>query len=175
MAKNDKRISFRKYAKLKGLSPSAVVQAAQAGRISFERTKKGNLVDPEIADREWESTRTRNIKEERGELGTTSSSPTEGPDGKKIPNLQHARAFRETFNARLAELELDKKLGKVIDVEVVRKAWAEVGHSIRNAILALPDRVCALVASSSDPNECHRIITLELNKVLEALSNGDRF
>jgi len=86
-----------------------------------------------------------------------------------------ARAARETYQARLKELELKIKTGKLIPVDEVRVAAFNTNRRARDLLLAIPDRVAAVVAGLSDVTEVHRVLTEEFRRVCEELSQPVTF
>ena len=73
-----------------------------------------------------------------------------------------------------AEIELKKSLGELVLVEEVRDAAFKEGRRLRDAIMAVPDRLASLVAAETDPAKCREMIAKELRLVLEGLVSADR-
>ena len=84
-----------------------------------------------------------------------------------------ARAAREAILARLAKLDLDKAIGKVVDADLIRTKWFDLGRKTRESVMTVPDRVAPLVTGLMDVNEVHRIMMDELRVALETLAAGE--
>ena len=84
----------RQYAKHKGVARSAVQRAIRDGRID---TRPDGMIDAREADRLWEE-RTINP------VG----------DGSAAVEFMRARAIREHYQARLAKLEYEQKIGSLV-------------------------------------------------------------
>lgn len=84
-----------------------------------------------------------------------------------------ARLKNEIERGKLLESKVKEEIGKLIDVEEVRKTAFAMGRIIRDGILNVPDRVSALIATITDASQIHEILTNELRQVLEELSRDD--
>jgi len=174
-------MGIREYSRHRGVTPAAVRKALKAGRI----TAVDGKIDPEIADSQWRSntdeTKPRNSVS--GNPGGAARMPASSPAKTfaRTPGLPQtgsyaaARAARETFEARLRELDLKVRTGKLIPVEQVRVAAFNMNRRARDLLLAIPDRVAAVIAGMADPAEVHRVLTEELRRVCEELSQPTTF
>lgn len=86
------------------------------------------------------------------------------------PSLAQSRAIREVYAARLAKLEYEKAVGKVIEADAVKLQAFKIARSVRDALLNLPDRVSAELAAEVDPVRVHLRLSAEIRKALESLS-----
>lgn len=137
----------RKARRLPGGSRQAVHKALRAGRI--EREADGSI-DPERADRDWD----RN----------TSEAKRTEPAG---TSYQDARAIREALNARLTKLELEQRLGTLVDAAEVRREAFRTGRVLRDRVLAVPGRVAAQVAAESSAKRVQGLLDQELRRALD--------
>jgi len=177
-------LSFRQYAKHRGVSPEAVSKAVEGGRITTIRTEDGKrLIDPVKADAEWaantqSSKRYIPTKREK-EQGKTKPDPedAQGPLSQVLqgPSYAQSRAIREAYAARLAKLEYEEKTGKLIPVDKVKVEAFKLARTVRDAILNIPDRISNELASyGNDSPRIHERLTQELILALEELVNAGK-
>lgn len=69
-----------------------------------------------------------------------------------------ARRRKLSAEAQLAELELHKASGAVVSIEDSQRAWSQFGGAIRAKVLALPKKLCRLVAVETDVAVCEVVI-----------------
>lgn len=172
-------MSQRAYARYRGCSPSTVHQAIQRGRITLVDGK----IDPELADRQWASntdnsvvknSETGNPHHKRAEDAPPDSLPMESPGGGNGSSASYARAraARETFQAQLAQLQLQRERGEVVDANEVKIAAFNAARRARDQLMALPDRAAAIVAALETTEECHEVLREEVERICKELSNG---
>jgi hypothetical protein len=165
------QVSIREYARHRGCSHEAVRRAIQAGRLKRSVTKvgKATAIDVELADREWDAN-TDDTKQNNM-----------GPQAKleRIPSLTQARAVRETYNARLAQLEYEEKSGTLCRVEDVKLQTFKTARLLRDALLNIPIRVVNEIAAmlgDLEPDKKHEILlilTREVQLALEQYTETD--
>jgi hypothetical protein len=79
--------------------------------------------------------------------------------------------------ARLRELEVAEKEGKLVSLADMKKERFELGRVVSDGILNVPDRICYSLAAETDPKKVRAMLRGELAAVLEALAddkNGNR-
>ena len=91
------------------------------------------------------------------------------PSGEKT--LAAAQIMKENALADLRELELGRKKGELIERAKVEKDAFRIGRTVRDALLALPDRLSGVLAAKSSQQKIHAVLTKEFRQCLEALSN----
>ncbi len=162
-AKNKKRklISPTEYARLIGIAQQSVVEQMNKGQIPFVMQGKRKMIDVEAATIARAAT-------------LNPSGPGGATSAPKTPTYAEVRTQREAITAKMKELELGKRMGKLVEVDRVKASWYEVSRTVRNSYLALPDRLASILASTTDPGEVHRILSEEINKILEGLANANR-
>lgn len=177
-----KLVSFRGYAKHRGVSPEAVSKAVESGRITTVTDENGKrLIDPEKADLEWarNTQSSKRYNPTKGEMaqGKKKPDPEEGdPALSQVlqgPSYAQSRAIREAYAARLAKLEYEEKTEKLIPVDKVKVDAFKLARTVRDAILNIPDRISNELASyGNDPARIHERLTQELILALEELVNA---
>lgn len=80
-----------------------------------------------------------------------------------------ARRRKELAQAQLAELDLAEKEGELIQVAIVESEAFTAGKKVKDGLSNIPDRISPLLAAESDKNVIYRMLTAEINQVLEFL------
>jgi len=168
-------MSLRAYAKRRGCAMSAVQKAIRTGRIT---TTADGKIDPAQADAEWEqNTVPRAVAAARHR---TSPSPPRRLSASVAPdpalagggNYLVARGVREGFLARLAKIQYEEKLGKLINRDEVQVERFNTNRIIRDGVLNIADRVSAQLAAETDEKKVHEILTTELRNALNGIADG---
>jgi len=178
-------MSVRAYGRHRGVSHVAVLKALSSGRI---RRGADGKIDSEAADRDWAQS-TNQAKP----LNSVSGDPKHrrAPDEPSRPTLgsdrgmshgSHqiaggyaaARAIRESYAARLAQLDYEQRRGQLVDVNEVRAEAFRCARTARDQLTAIPHRIAPIIAGISDPGECRRMLSEEIEKVCRQLSEGGR-
>ena len=155
-------LGVRGYAKHRGMSHTAVQKAIASGRIS---TLPNGMIDSDVADREWI---------ENTEIRPRGSSHRRPDDDDAFGAAQYtkARAVREHYQARLAKLEYEEKVGSLISKDEVQVATFNQFRQYRDGMLNLPDRVAAMLAAESDAAKCYEILATEIRKALNEFADS---
>ena len=150
--------SARAYAKLVGASHTAVNNAIKQGLI---KPLPDGSIDTEQADVAWRPRVQRNaVRVDPKSVGS--------------PDYYTARAIREHYLARLARIEFDEKVGKLVSRDEVQVAAFTKARTVRDNLLNIPDRLAAVLAAETDVDKVHKILTEEIRKALEDLAgSGD--
>lgn len=102
--------------------------------------------------------------------------PTDAPQSpkrdKEFITAAEARRLELIAKARLKQIEVDEREGSIIAVDELKKEQYSIARTIRDALLNIPDRVYTIVAAETSANEVHKILTREVNQVLEELSRA---
>ncbi len=174
-------VSLRKYGTMRGVSGEAVRKAIKTGRLvnAVKYNDRGQpCIDVDIADREWVKN-TDGGKQQHLEAGHRLSAYSQPPGVTEsdeqqvmrggVPPIDKSKAINEAYKARLAKLEFEEKSGKLIDAEQVKLEQFTAGRMIRDAIMAVPDRISAKLASMTDPHAVHRELHAELVSALDRI------
>ncbi len=95
--------------------------------------------------------------------------PTEGIGGMSMADAQKLQA---KLKAALLKLDYDERVGALVSASQVEKDFFNVARLVRDAILNIPDRISAELASITDVHVISEKLTAELTVALEELSNG---
>ncbi len=172
-------LSMRGYAKYRDCAASTVSRAITAGRITV---RTDGLINPTKADREWAAN--TDLSTPRNSVTGTPKLAGQGKHSKASARKAEERAGkpegetyatnrleRERYRAQLARLEYEKTTGALISQDDVRVACFNAGRTVRDMMLALPDRLAPILAAQSSARECHAILTKELTRALETLAS----
>jgi len=88
-------------------------------------------------------------------------------------SLMEERARLTKLLADKRQIEIQEKLGKLVDADVAREKWAQVLQSIRNKLLQIPGRLAPVVLGCETPEEVKQITERIIAEVMEDLSNPD--
>ncbi len=154
-------MSQRAYARHRGVSHKAVQKAIDSGRIA---TLPDGQIDSEAADAQWG-------KNTREHAPFTSQQD----EGSEFGASQYtkARAVREHYQARLAKLEYEEKVGKLVSKDEVQIAAFNKFRQYRDHLLNIPDRLAAMLAAESDSAKCYEILATEIRKALNEFSDAN--
>lgn len=163
------------FARLMGVTVEAVTKAMKAGRLkdAIIRGRRGPpRIDPELGRQEWEA----NTSPSKGGNRMTAKPAELHEDGDTAAaSYAKSRAKREAYAAELARLEVQEKLGTLVDADEVKRAAFSTARQIRDGLLNMPDRLAAELAAMTDQFEIHRVLTEEIRRVLtdSALKLGE--
>lgn len=192
------KLNQNQYAKhrarlgLPGRTRSAVGQAVAAGRIELDAD---GLIDPEIADRQWEA---RTAAKGSGAASVApkrnaapSSAGTARRGGPRAGDEQHraqrttrddvvedgrtsewseafarARAEAERLRAESLAIDVAKKRGELVDRADLERRLFAAGRQLRDRLLAIPRRLAPVLALEGDPVRVEEEIRREIAAAL---------
>lgn len=165
-------LSAKAYAKHRGVALPSVIAAISSGRLhaSVKRKGRGYHIDPVLADQEWAAnTDTGSGHPAHAKNRATMPHPSELPDDSDDQPISYAeaRAQHERFKARLAQLELEQREGKLVEADDVKREAFRVARIVRDALLNLPDRVAGELAAETNQFKVHQRLTQEIRRALE--------
>ena len=184
MARASKKalVSQREYARRRGISHVAVIRAINSGRISTVDGK----INPEQADREWrentDQSKPRNRITGNPKHARIPDGPSEPMDF-GVPDDNHggngtatgyarARAAREVYQAQLAKMELDRQRGTLVRADEVKVGAFNMARKARDQLIAIPERVSAILAATQDPAEVQHILEEEIERVCQEIADA---
>ena len=178
MAKTRELISQREYARRRGIVASTVHRAVKAGRITLVDGK----IDPIVADLQWAentdpSTPKNRLSGKRGQARdpTDVSLPMDlDSETSSTTGYAKARAAREVYQAKLVKLTLEEKKGELVRADEVRIAAFNLARKTRDQLIALPERVGAILAATDDVAETQAILEKEIERICLELSDEQR-
>lgn len=148
------------------ISHEGLRRAIKSGRISLE--PDGGL-DPKKVRRQLQA----NTHPGRGKGGNGGATETNGTA--PASGYHTARTFRETFRAKMEELEYRKALGEMVEVSDVRRVVFARARKARDMLLSMGPRLAPVVAGlGGDTKACLHAIEEEVERVLDELAQPDR-
>lgn len=171
-------LGIRAYARRRGVSHTAVRKAIETGRLSravVREDGKPPRIDGDVADLEWRAqTDQAQQREPNGQPSLFPDGRTRGQRGSEEGlSFARVRAVREGINAQLAQIELDRERGRLVEREDVRAEAFETARRVRDRLLGVPVRLGPVVASKTDPTECELLIRTEIDAALDELSSRE--
>jgi hypothetical protein len=175
-------VSQGEYARRRGVSQQAVSKALKAGRIAAVNGK----IDPAQADAQWrrrtnpgQAMRSAAIAAgARLDQGGAPAGLERGEGGAKGGqtgvDYGQQRAIHEGYRARLAKVEYERQIGKLVELDVVRVKWFNTLRNGRNVILGMPDQLSAILAGESNQFEVHRILLEHCRRVCTSLADQSK-
>ncbi|EIC23277.1 DUF1441 family protein [Thiorhodovibrio frisius] len=94
------------------------------------------------------------------------------PDGDRLDGQQE-KARLDKVRADIAEVELERKRGDLIDVDAVTQTWERLVSVAKGRFMALPTRLSYDLAGLSEPREAERLLKNAIWEVLTELADGD--
>ena len=95
-------------------------------------------------------------------------------DGGTATGYAKARAARELYQAQLAKLELDRQRGLLVRADEVKVGAFNMARKARDQLIALPERVAAMLAATQEPAEVHRILEEEIERICQEIADAER-
>lgn len=176
-------VTFSEFAAIKGCAKGTVTAAVKSRIASAVVEKDGKRwLDRDLAIELWDkNTRaTHNSKVRRADP-IEPSPPADAAELKRsidrmpddaIPDLNESRARKEHYQAELAKLQVSQQRDELVSTEKVKAEAFKAARTVRDALMALPDRLAAQLAGSSDARICHTLLTEELRVALRSLADG---
>jgi phage terminase Nu1 subunit (DNA packaging protein) len=160
-------VRLAEFAKLHGVSKAAVTKWKQQGLLTL--TSDGR-VDVSASNKRLSERPAVN----RGQItkGPASDALTQSGGDPDTWSLSEASRRDRIAVAKLRELELAQKTGKVAAVEDTEREWTAAFAAVRAGVLAAPSRVAARRPGLSLDDIS--VIDDELRAVLAEVGGGDR-
>ena len=151
-----------KFAELRGWSPSYVTKLGQQQRLILSPDGKLIDVSATIALLDKTSDPAKDVLREHHAAARTEKhvgihtrhdapSDEKGAGASADPKYWDNKTKREGALAELAELELAKKRGDLVERERVEAMAFGAGRMLRDAVLGLPTRIAPELATMTDP------------------------
>jgi len=170
-------MGINEYARHRECRPYSVQWAIKQGRISLEPNGK---IDSEKADVLWQLRTNHSMnargkdsshKTRNGALAELVGAAADGAAGG--PNFSQARAVKEHYHARLAQLEFQEKSGKVVPADQVKVETFNRFRGLRDSILAIPNNLAEKLAITDEPHQVSQILTAAIHESLSDFANSN--
>jgi hypothetical protein len=157
-------MSLRGYARHRGCALSAVQKAIKSGRISVQPDGK---IDSAQADLQWQ----RNTGQHAPPVAQRMQDDIDGAFGGS--QYTKAPAVREHYQARLAKIDYEERVAKLVPKDEVQVAAFNKFRQFRDHMLNIPDRIAAMVAAETEAARCYEIIAIEIRKALNEFADSN--
>jgi hypothetical protein len=174
-----RRINFSNFAKKVGVSRTSVTYAVQRGRLkkyTDEETGKEYLLEEE-AEVDWfknaDPVRMEAAKKAVEKYNAKQTvdpenmpEPVNDETAPGVPSLTISKARKEKYLAESARLNFEERIGELVKVSEVKDASFKVARTIRNNLMALPDRLAAELAAETNQFRVHKTLTDEIRRAI---------
>jgi len=79
---------------------------------------------------------------------------------------------KESFAARTAQLEYEERAGKLIQAVRASEYAATFSAIVKDALMAMPDRLSPMLAAVDDEKAIHRMLVAEVSAWLRKVSKA---
>jgi hypothetical protein len=179
-------MSYRAYSRHRGCRLSAVQKAITDGRIASALVQIEGQPYPKIDSDKADALWLLNTDESKRSTLFTPSDEASGisapmaDDDFEIPgdpesdaakkSYHQSRSLRAKIDAENAQLDLDQRKGKLIDLDEAKQLGFTTLRTLRDALRNTGPRIAAQVAALSDPFACEVLINAEIDSVLASMS-----
>jgi len=173
MATKRKLVSMREYARRRGVTTEAVSKAVKTGRISLV----GKKVDVQAADRDWAANtqpgqmaakKTRKAPAKASKRRHVAPKEDAPAGDSTVNNYANARARREDYLARMAEVDFEERAGKLVDANEMKAAWLKLITEAKTRLLSVPIKCKSRIPglSALDVSIIENVIRDELEELV---------
>lgn len=182
-------VSIRECARRIGVSDTAIRKAIAAGRVAVAEKNERNgrpLLDFDDVLKNWRANTDPAMQRTGAAGGHGRMKPSskvaavgdEAPDDQQqadsldrgpVPTYNESRAFKEYYAAQSAKLDYEKEAGSLVAVDQVKAEAFRLARALRDAIMAVPDRIDAELAAETNARKINLRMKDELIKALGKL------
>lgn len=193
--------SIRELARRIGVSDVAINKARANGRIpaslfSVRPSGRPYVIDLEAAERVVRSVlspaaapgqpRADKVRERQAKAAAPAPIPeaalapasppqasiADDPVPMQAGGYQKARAMREAYAAKLAQLDYQQKVGLLVSKDDMKAALFSAGRQLRDTLTQLPTRLAPQLASEQDQHVISMMLAQEINDALKELAHA---
>jgi hypothetical protein len=162
-------ISLRAYSRRRGTSLRTIQSAIKSGRISGAvfRNETGRIIgiDPDWADALWEKWTDPTQAERKTRA---KSAATREPAG---DYLLH-RSVRERVNAEIAQIDLEQRLGKLVDAAQAAAEFGAVLRQVRDAVMRLFEQLDVRLAINPQNTQLRTELRRDVRQLFEQFAKA---
>jgi hypothetical protein len=104
--------------------------------------------------------------------GPGQVKPAKKAEGEK-ESIAEAKLRKAIAEANIKEIEVAEKRKTLVDAREVELEAFRMARQLRDAILAIPDRVASILAAETDEHTVRQTLDTEFRNVLMALATGE--
>lgn len=152
------------------ITHSRITTLITRGKITVaKRVGRRKFFDLETAKKEYANSKTVVGSKKGGKGGEEPFEP------KTYQGLTVADAERQEkyYKAHLAKVKYEKEKGALVEIGQVKKEAYETARKVRDALTAIPGKICHELASETDPNKIEFKLLKEINLALEELAKDE--
>jgi len=166
-------VSLRAYARLRGCSLTAVQKAISSKRIT---PLPDGTIDPERANQDWAKNTFAGQTIHKASAPASDRLPpvqeSVAGSGDPVTAYLRARAVKESFAARTAQLDYEERAGKLIPAARAAEYAATFSAIVKDGLMAIPDRLSPMLAAVDDEKAIHRMLVAEVSAALRKVSKA---
>ena len=162
-------IPLRAYARMRGCSLTAVQKAISSKRIT---TLPDGTIDAERANQEWTKNTFAGQTINKAQTAPSPMHESTAASGDPVTAYLRARAVKESFAARTAQLEYEERAGKLIPAARAAEYAAGFSSIVKDGLMAMPDRLAPMLAAVDDEKAIHRMLVAEVSAALRKVSKA---
>lgn len=160
MSKTNEWMGPSSYARHREIDLSTLKTWIREGKLEGS-IKKGsnnrNLIHKELADNLMDGP-----PENTGESSTQQSSPK--------MSLTKARTAKVALEAKTAQIKYEALSGTLVDKNQVQKEAKELGLTLKESLLNIPDRLAPILASETNIDDINFILTEAIDEALRNIA-----
>lgn len=138
---SDLEMTQAEYARHRGVSRQAISKLVAGGKITVRQERGKKLIDAAAADRALGEVRERiDVRDDDRPAARGFAEPSTG-------GLTKAKTATEVYKARIAQLDFEERVGRLVGVEQVTRSVASCGELIVRVIDRLPNEADDLAAA----------------------------
>ena len=88
-----------------------------------------------------------------------------------VEDLDVVKAKHEVVKTQKTELEVAKMRGQLIDMQDIKRLWADVANTVMQNLIHLPSKLAPMLRMIESADVISGIIEEEIRKILEAMSD----
>lgn len=88
----------------------------------------------------------------------------------KDQSLDEVKAIHELVKTRKTELEVARMEGQLVDVQDVRRLWADIANSVMQNLIRIPSKVAPLLTMMDNVQAISGILDTEIREALEQVA-----
>jgi hypothetical protein len=159
-------LSKKGYAEHRGCSPAYISKLIRLGKLTAPALRPDGTVDALLADAQ--------LAGQADPARWPETSPELPLAAPGSPTFAAAKARRESAQADLAEIELAKKRGELVDRESVHDAGFDLGALLRDRLATRRGELAAQLAACNDVDDAIARLEAADRKLCEDLANDAR-
>lgn len=174
-----RKINFANFARKVGVSRVTVTNAVKKGRLKAytdDDRAKPYLLEEE-AEVDWfQNASPEKMEAAKKAMARYEEENTVDPENKPepvnsgaatgVPTLTESRARKEKYLAESARLNFEERIGELVKVSEVKDSAFKVARTIRNNLMALPDRLAAELAAETNQFRVHKTLADEIRRAI---------